>query len=320
MSNKNIRKENDVYNQKLIQKLDDIYKYTIISENKVDDKIYKEISKTLLKYSEVLKNYYTETLSMCNFLEQYINLSSKLIIKYNKNNNENIHNINNFINLYVNENLDYKYFIYKEFKKIGIIEERTIHETYVYDSFKKILQVLSPTYRKDNITPPELMYKNSKINEIQQKAKQVIKYIIDINKRSKLINQTEVIRPTTIAMEIISVLPDIIVDNEEDLKKLIDGLYKLFWDNSQKIREYALNNELDFINSLRRYYYHDLEHGEERKVRKKFIEVKEIYKESCGKFIPETAKDWQKIQEYIYDKLILFLSNIEIKEKIEVES
>ena len=129
-----------------------------------------------------------------------------------------------------------------------------------------------------------------------------------------LVNQIEVVKPTTNSMEIVSCLPDFVVDNETDFKKLIDWLYKLFWDNGQKIKSYAKNKELDIINAIRKYYYHDIEHGEIKRIKVKYDDVKKVFKEACQKNIPENAKDWQKIQEFIYDKLIQFLSCVEIKE------
>ena len=40
--------------------------------------------------------------------------------------------------------------------------------------------------------------------------------------------------------------------------------------------------------------------------------------EACGKSIPETAKEWQKVQEYIYDKLLIFLDEIKVTEDVTV--
>ena len=129
-----------------------------------------------------------------------------------------------------------------------------------------------------------------------------------------MINQDYFVKPTISTMEIVCYLPDIIVDNEEDFKKLIDYLYKLFWET--KARNYAQKKDLDFINNIRRYYYHDLEHGKNSDIKRKFNDVKEFYKSALGKNFPETAKDWQIVQEYIYDLLIEFLESIQINELI----
>ena len=234
--------------------------------------------------------------------------------KYNEEYSKTIYDISNFISLYTENNLKYKYYVIDEFKKFGIIEERNYQDKKEINAFKKILQVLSVTYRKDNKNSPHKIYNNSNTNIINQKAKKIVNLIIELNKKSKLINQIEVVKPTNSTMETLCVLPDIVVDNENDFKQLIDKLFKLLWVNNQKIRVYDKNKELSFINSLRTYYYHDIDHGKEKDIRKKFINVKNIYKKACGKVIIETSKDWQKLQIYVYDQLIIFLSNVDIEE------
>ena len=308
------------YNQNIEKTMNNMFELVNSTQNINDDQMYKLVYNTLSKYSEVLKKYYINTLQINDFLEQYVEISYKLINKYNKTNNEKIQTINKFINMYVNDNLDYKYYIFKEFLDVGIIEERKHKEQYKINNFKKVLQVLSSIYKESNNNSPEVTFEKSKVNEIQQKAKKIVTYIIELNKKSNLENQVELIKPTTTAMEITFSLPDIIIDNEEDFKKLVSNLYKLFWDNSQKIRGYALNNELSFINDLRTYYYHDIDHGDAKTIRKKYRRVKALYKDSCGKTNPETARDWQKVQEHIYDRLISFLEEIKITEESTVAS
>ncbi len=297
------------------EQLNSLNKLVCNTENTVDNAIYNNLSNTLLKYNKIIEKNILYTCTISNFLQQYVDLSSRLILKYNKDKKENINSINSFINTYVNENLDYKYYIFKEFENIGLVEERIKLSDYYVNSLKKILQIFSVTYRKDNESLPRALYDSSIIGSIQNKAKIIVKYIIDLNKKSLLINQVHVIKPTNTVMEIVCNLPDFIVDNEENFKELTSWLYKIFWDNNQKIREYALSEELDFVNSLRTYYYHDIDHGEKSKIRQKFRKVKNIFYDSCGKIIPENAKDWQKIQEAIYDRLISFLESITIAEK-----
>ena len=71
---------------------------------------------------------------------------------------------------------------------------------------------------------------------------------------------------------------------------------------------------------LETIFFHDLDHGKEKDYKKKVNRVGEIYKNACGKRVPENSKDWQKIQIYIYDLLIKFLENISLDELEKVES
>ena len=207
--------------------------------------------------------------------------------------------------------MDFKISIVDEFSKIGIIEERALFKPISSDLYKKLLQIFSIKYKKGYTKESRDLYEQSKLSTIQKKSKYITKTIISYNKNSYLVNQEHFIKPTNSVLEIMCSLSDIIVDNEDDFKKFIDYLYKLFWENN--VKNYAKNKELDFINNIRRYYYHDLEHGKNTDVKKKFKYVKDFYIESINKIIPKTAKDWQNIQEHIYDLLIEFLEKIEIK-------
>lgn len=291
-----------------------IYKLIMDKKGGSNDKLYKEINEIIFNYYKFAEKNYFNAFIVQNYVDEYLKVINHLLEKYNEEYNKTIYDISSFISLYTENNLKYKYYVIDEFKKIGIIEERNYQDKKEINAFKKILQVLSVTYRKDNKNSPHKIYNNSNTNIINQKAKKIVNLIIELNKKSKLINQIEVVKPTNSTMETLCVLPDIVVDNENDFKQLIDKLFKLLWDNNQKIRVYDKNKELSFINSLRTYYYHDIDHGKEKDIRKKFINVKNIYKKACGKVIIETSKDWQKLQIYVYDQLIIFLSNVDIEE------
>lgn len=118
-------------------------------------------------------------------------------------------------------------------------------------------------------------------------------------------------------MEACFKLSDIVTDNENQFKELVNHLYKLFWENKEFIK-YNKNSELDFVNDLRKYFFHDLDYGKNYK--KKINRVGEIYKMTCGKRVPENSKDWQKVQSYVYELLIIFLENISLSEQESVKN
>lgn len=300
---------NDVLN-----KLETLSKFVDSTNDKYDNIIYKNLVKTINLYSDVLSDNFYGTYSLIVFLENYINITNSLVSKYSKNKIENIILLNKFIELYAKENLEFKIYITKEFKQNIFFEEIINTEPILVNSFKKLSQVLSSVFKEKNTSSPAEIYERSKMNSIQKKAKKIVTDVIDLNKKANVICQKDLVKPTTAVMEVINSLPDLIVDNEGDFRILIDWLYKMFWDGSQEIRNYDKNNELKFINSLRRYFFHDLDHGKEVDIRKKFKDVKDIYISGCGKSIPECAKDWQNVQAYIYDRLIAFLENVKIDE------
>ena len=300
--------------EKRIKDLEKLYVIVEKSNNIIDDKAYKEMLNLLLKYSFDEPNYFYTYFIVRNILIKYYDLSYNIISKLSNRCNEDIYKMYEFIILYTKKNLDFKISVINEFEKIGIYEERSLSEPVICNFYKKLLQIFSIIYKKDYTKESKELYEQSKLSVIQKKAKNITKKIIKYNKDSFLVNQENFIKPTNSVLEIMCFLPDIIVDNEDDFKKFIDYLYKLFWES--KARGYAKNSELNFINNIRRYYYHDLEHGKESDVKKKFKYVKEFYKDSIGKNMPVTAKDWQNVQEHAYDLIIEFLEKVEIKELI----
>ena len=314
-----MRKEDALKNylgEDRIQNLANLYNIVEKSKSIIDDKAYNDMFNILIKYSLDEPKYFYTYFILSDALRKYYDLSYNIISKISNQNNEEIFQMYEFINLYTRKNLDFKISIINEFVKMGIYEEKSLSEFTTFNLYKKLLQIFSIKYKKGYTRDSKELYEQSKLSIIQQKAKVITNSIIKHNNDSYLINQNHFVKPTNSVLEIMCSLPDIIVDNEEDFKKLIDYLYKLFWESNS--RGYAKNNELDFINNIRRYYYHDLEHGKDSDVKKKFKLVKDFFKESTGKSIPTTAKEWQSIQEHIYDLLIEFLKNIEIKEPVLV--
>ncbi len=302
--------DNDTY-KKLIKSYEQVNK----SGSKIDDYVYSEMLKLLKKYCKEEINNYFKYLIIKDVMNQYVNISNNLIKKVLTYDNDKIYDIYNYINIYTEKNLNYKLSIIEQFKNIGIIEERSLKDDFYVNIFKKLLQVLSSVYKKDNTNNSEIVYEKSVSSNIQLKGKKMMQILTKLNQQSYLVNQDYLVKPTTKVMEIICYLPDIVVDNENDFKELIDYLYKMFWEN-KGIRSYDSNNTLTFINDLRRYFFHDLEHGDESKVRGKFKKVKVFYNEACEKNIPDSTSDWHQIQLYIYDILLSFLNDIKIEELV----
>lgn len=312
-----MKKEDTLKNylgEERIKGLDNLYMLVEKSNINIDDKAYKDMINILIKYSFDEINYFYTYFIIRDILRRYYDVSYNIISRMSNHNSEEIYKMFEFINLYTENNLDFKISIIREFSKMGIIEERSLFEPIVSNLYKKLLQIFSVKYKKGYSKESEKLYVNSKLSTIQKKAKKITELVIQHNKNAFLINQDYFVKPTNSTMEIMCYLPDIVVDNEKDFKKLIDYLYKLFWES--KAKSYVKNNELNFINNIRRYFYHDLEHGKSSDIKRKFKDVKDFYKSALGKNWPETAKDWQVVQEYIYDLLLSFLENVEIKEAV----
>lgn len=278
--------------------------------------LYNNISNLVVSYGKTLNNSFFKSIITKPIIEEYVSIHDKLISKLVDVNLEKLEGLSTFFTNYTKGLLDFKLDVVEEFIDIDMIEYRALleyKEEVEINPYSKVSQVISPAYRNDiNIEPTEV-YKKSFFLEIQTKAKSIVKSVIDINKLSRLDGEP-LIKPTVDAMEICVNLSDIIVDNENDFKKLIDWLYKLFWDNNQPIRNHTTNMEFNFINDLRRYFYHDLEHGDEKDIKKKMAKVKEFFETACGKKYPTCNEEWKKAQDHVYNLLEKIL--LKIKDSI----
>lgn len=272
----------------------------------VDDKVLSEMLMLLKKYNSVQFNDYFKYIPIYELINKYVKIISTLITNIPSDNIENYRYLLDYLNFFTDENIKYKISIINEFKKYDL---EMIHDFDFENPFKKFLQVLSCAFRKDRNVNPKYIYEKSNSFNIQQKGKKICELILELNKKAELLNQKLLVKPTVSTMEACFKLTDIVTDNENQFKDLVNHLYKLFWENKE-FKKYAINGELDFVNDLRRYFFHDLDHGNDYE--KKVKRVGEIYKIACGKRVPENSKDWQKVQTYIYELLINFLENIHI--------
>ena len=292
------------------QELDKIYKIAIEGDDKLEVEIYNNMLNIINKYSS---NYYEDFYSniiISSTLQKYIELNYNIILKINNQNGEIIHNISDFINKYTDELINNKLYIVNKFEQSEIIEEGNIDSNLKFNFYTKLLQVFSVMYRKNVNKDSFQLYEQSKIRILKEKADKISSKILDLNDKIFLINQVKFVNPTNGTMRTVYELPSTIVDNESDFKELVSSLYKLLWETNAR-KEYDKNDKLTFINDLRRYYFHDLEHGRNNDADKKTKRVKDFFTAAIGKCIPETAKEWQSCQEYIYDLIIDYLDNVE---------
>lgn len=282
-----------------------------------DNNVFDKMVTLLLKYSSKKIDYYLEDIIIHEMFSKYIDVSNKIISKMTFNNDQKLLNIYNYFCLFTEDNLNYKISVINEFKKLEIIEERFICNYHFENPFKKLLQVLSCVYRKDTNLDAKTIYEKSNSCVLHQKAKKIVNIILKLNKETELLNQKFLVKPTNGILEACCLLPDIIADDEEKFKEIVNYLYKIFWENKE-FKKYAENGEIDFVNDIRIFFYHDLDHGKETDYRKKVNKVGSFYELACGKRVPKSSKDWQKIQECMYDRLTAFLEKIEISDKEKV--
>lgn len=307
------KKKDNIINYLGKERFNTLIKYKEIveaSHSDLDDKMYHDMLLLIYKYSTFDVNDFASYKILRESIRNYYDVSIHLLSKINKDDNDNAYQVYKFINEYTKINMNYKLYMIEEFKQNNeIYEEKKEPQFMLNNSYTKLLQILSVKYKNGYKKESEEVYNNSNLKTIQEKAKKITGLINKINKKVLLIEQKKFVKPTVNVLDIMCTLPDTIVNNEEEFQKLVNSLYELLWEN--EARTYATNHELDFISDIRRYYYHDLEHGKEKDYKKKYELVHQFYLDAISKDIPSSAKEWQKVQEYMYDLIISFLEKID---------
>lgn len=304
-----IDKVNNIFNSELINE---------ISKIKIrEDKILKNFNLKPI-FSESLKEFYRtyekafnqQNWVLINSFKKYADLQNGLIQKANILGNDKVSNLQKFY-----ETLAFEIFQYKEqicnFVALDSLKaNRLLNDD--GNIYEKVSQTISYAYRKDTTISPETLYQKSLVSDIHNEAKIIARKVIDINEKSKLaVNPENIFRPTNNIMTFLVELPEFIADNTEMFKKISDWLYKLIWENKKRIEKILDKKEFQFINNLRTYFFHDIEHDDEKDWKKKVQAIGDYFEKCIDKRVPETAKDWQKIQLETYKKVVEVLNKIE---------
>lgn len=267
-----INKLKELLSENSYNKLLQLMKSVQDSISEVDNDAFDKLVTLLLKYNSKKIDNYIKDIIFHETFSKYIDISNNIVSKMVFNDEQKLLNIYDYLCLYTEDNLNYKFSIINEFKKLDLIESRYIFNYHFENPFKKILQVLSCVYRKDTNLDAKTVYEKSNSYEIQQKAKKIVNVILKLNKETELSNQKFLVKPTNSTLEACCLLPDIIADNEKKYKEVINYLYKIFWENKE-FKKYAKNGEIDFVNDIRIFFYHDLDHGKQSDYRKKLIKL-----------------------------------------------
>lgn len=109
----------------------------------------------------------------------------------------------------------------------------------------------------------------------------------------------------------------------DEFKNFIWNLYIIFYEGSsygKRIPSRADNKDIiSKIKAYRTYYFHDIEHGKEREIRKKYERIGKINVSLIGKKVPSQEEDWINLGIKLVEELSTLLSNLE-KEEPPAES
>lgn len=181
---------------------------------------------------------------------------------------------------------------------------------------------LLPTHlgytRRIDKTPTEGL-EESAIVSITEKGKRIADSVLTINKLRLDIGDDRIFGLSETVVGGLLNLSTAVCSTEEQLGRIIDVLYFVFYENLKHIKilighgdenkgDQMVRNEDIYqcifdVKTIRSDLRHDLDHGKPNEVKKKLKGVGDCYKEYCGNR-PLKPKDFKKLQERIYDKVI----------------
>lgn len=175
------------------------------------------------------------------------------------------------------------------------------------------------TKRADiNKTPSEGL-EESVIVEITEKGKKISDGVLTINKLLLDDGEDRVFGLSETVVKGMMDVGNIVCVGDDQLGKIIDGLYFIFYENLEHIKivigkgdkakgDTLVRNEAMYqcifnVKTIRSDLRHDLDHGKENERKKKLKSVGECYKSYCGGR-PLREKDFKKLQSRLYDEII----------------
>lgn len=188
--------------------------------------------------------------------------------------------------------------------------------------------VLIPRYigytRRDNVSPSEGLAESSLV-AINEKGKRIAKSITHIDRIQRDTGNERIFTLSESLADGLVNISTVVCTNIDQLGNVIDGLYFIFYENlehikllvgggdkkkgDQIIRDEDVYQIIFNVKTIRSDLRHDLDHGDDTKKNKKFLEVGECYKKYCGNR-PLKPKDFRKLQEGLYDDLLVLIDKI----------
>ena len=106
--------------------------------------------------------------------------------------------------------------------------------------------------------------------------------------------------------------------SQDEFKNFIWNLYIIFYEGSSygKTIPSKSDNEkiITKIKAYRTYFFHDIEHGKDKEIRKKYEKIRKANVSLIGKEIPSQEEDWTKLGTKCVESLSNLLSNLEKEE------
>jgi hypothetical protein len=146
----------------------------------------------------------------------------------------------------------------------------------------------------------------------------LIVLVTRIIQRSHMVGKEVIFRVTARCLPAASLIPSFVAGSEVAFGEIVDALYFLLYEAAG-----GTNNRLTDIVSdevlaplwrlkhLRLHYRHDIEHGDERDINKKYKIIAAAFRSLCRKDLPSRPREWTLAQVNLYAQLVSMLEKVE---------
>lgn len=168
---------------------------------------------------------------------------------------------------------------------------------------------------KEKIKKPDITIKEATesipLLDLLEKGKMLIDKIVSINYICERTDRNPIFKYTGAVMKAVATIVGTCCSTKAALGELIDGLYKIFYENLSRVKAYVsdevVRSEAVFqcvfrVKDIRTDYRHDYEHGTDAEIKKKQKKIGEAYAYYAGKPLLSSREDFQNVQSKLYDE------------------
>ena len=174
-------------------------------------------------------------------------------------------------------------------------------------------QYLGYANRENVSLTPEEAFEKSVLVEITEKGKKILDNIVRLNDLCSDKGRKAIFKYTGKMVRFSTNMGSLICRSEDDLGKLIDGIYMLFYENLEHIKaldsDNAVRNDdvyqcIFHVKDIRTDLRHDYEHGKNSDIRKKRNEIFDCYRHYTNRSVLQKQRDYVTLQRRLYDEIL----------------
>jgi hypothetical protein len=145
---------------------------------------------------------------------------------------------------------------------------------------------------------------------------QILRLVYELNVESEREGRPALFKPTSKMYPACGIVSTRVAADEASFGEVVDQLYFLLYEGSgyaARLLERCLNDHLAALwrlKDLRTGIRHDIDHGDNRSIKKKNREIGEAYRSLVGVVIPRSRADWISAQVALYRQLVDMLELI----------